>query len=434
MNTEESTPTLPDEQVKPPEEKKKFPYRGIFVFSIGAAAFVLAVAGLVVVSQFYRESEEDTVAEGTEETLADDVEEDGDEVEDEDTSEIVEDEGGEEEEEEEAGVLMVYTKGDELRLLYSDGTSIKIDDLVDPYENAGYTFSVSSPNWSPDGTKILYASGLDLKVYDMVTETSSVLYTGHASGMSGTTVYSVIRKYGWKDDDEILFVNDAAESVTADMKDIHTVTLLNIGTLATSDWGTYDMDTGFGGASSDPADWMMWHFSDLLGLSDKLYYYDNDVYIQTRIGSNTWVQIPQGGTHTPVADSVVETIAGTIDYDMVMTPGGEYESDASIQDYVLDAMGSAPAYFQYYNSVISQSGIDIVVVDAHGLWNLQEDADGGYLYYTEIENSHGLATALDDEVPAVTIENYYPTSNIKKINLDTNVVETVVEGFDFDLR
>ena len=252
--------------------------------------------------------------------------------------------------------------------------------------------------------------------------------------MSGDIVYSVIRRYGWKDDDEVLFVNDAAESVVADMKDIHTVTLLNIDTLVTEVWGTYDMDTGFGGTSGDPADWMMWHFSDLLGLSDRLYYYVGNVYVQTRIGENKWVQIPQGGTHTEVTDGIVETIAGIFGYDMIMTPDGEYESAASAQAYILDAMGSAPTYFQYYNSVISHSGVDIVVADAHGLWNLQEDIADEYLYYTEVENSRDLADALDDTVPAATIKDYYPTSNIKKVDLDTSVVETVVEGLDFDLK
>ena len=94
--------------------------------------------------------------------------------------------------EREGEIFMVYTKGSELRLLTTDGVSIKIEDLENPYTAEELT-NPSYPKFSPDGANILYTSGLNLKIYNIVNETTETLYTGREQGIEGDTVYKILQ-------------------------------------------------------------------------------------------------------------------------------------------------------------------------------------------------------------------------------------------------
>lgn len=418
----------PSVETKPQQDSKKG--LGIILFSSTLAILLLfSAVGLIVSGYFQRQRQAEEESEVIEEVTRNDTSETEDGM----TEEVSTEEATEDEV---AGVLMVYTEGNELRLLYDDGASVLLDTLESPYTGDEDPVAYPSyPSFSPDGTKVLYSSGLSLKVYDLEADSSEVIYTGHEEGVDGTTTYSAITRYGWKDDFSILFVSDEATSSGTDLVETNTVKELTLSDSSSSDWGTYEMQTGFGGASDDPADWLAWHFSDLLGLSHRLYYANGNAYVHTYIDQGVWVRIPLGGTHEVVPDLVVENLIGVADYSTSLTQSGTYESDASIQDYVLEAMMSAPANFTYFDAQILMDGTSIYSADKHFVGNLQPGTDGDYLYFSEVNNSTALANALDSEVPAGTIMNYYPNTFIRRIDLTASEydVELVVEGLDFDL-
>lgn len=428
MNPEETVAPLPDEQIKLPEEKKSPLIPRIIIFVIGAMSFVLAVAGLVLVSQLAQDSQDESEIEESNGSLAEESEESSEEL-----SESME---SSEVDEETAGPIMVYTYGDELRLLNADDSSVLLDTLDNPYSSTSTLEAYPVyPKWSPDGLKVLYSDGLELKVYDLDADTISVIYTAHEQGLDAGVWYQTVTRYCWKDNDSVFFVADVYQPGAGTMIDTHLIKEINLSTLAITDWGEYEMQSGFGGVTSDPAVTLKWHFSDLLGLSHEIYYSGDNVYVQTYISdARSWVEVPQSAVYSVVADTVVDQVRGTEDFDVTTTEIGTYESDASIELYVLSMMGSAPVNFQYLHTDVAYVTNPLVSADCHGIWDLQLDEEEEYLYYTEIENSTELASALDAEYSALIVNASYPQSYIKKVNIDTEDVELVVEGLDFDLR
>lgn len=399
--------TVPAKDIKKEEEIKK-PYpipigMGIIVGIFSIFIFILIFWGLVLLSRFLSPTEKRGPV-----------------------SERVA-------EEEKGGVFMVFTNGNELRLLSTDGTSTKIEDLDNPYGVDSLT-NPSYPKFSPNGDQILYTSGLNLKIYNLENETSEIIYTGKEQGVEGNTVYDLITRYGWFDNDTVIFVSDKGDYDSTTMKNTHYVKLLEVATKEITEWGTYEMQTGFGGTTSDPADILMWYFSDLLGLSQNLYFSNNYVFVQTYLDEQHWIRIPEGGSCELVSDNLVENIAGNADFEISTTKTGEYQSSATFQNYVLDIFQVSPVNFTYFQSSVTYLGQPFFEADAHFIGSLETDSEMEYLYFTEIENSKKLAGAVDDQVSETEIMNYYPKSLIKRADLETQETEIVVEGLGFDLK
>lgn len=417
----ESTPVQP--VVKPSPVKSSLfaaPGMKIIAFAFGAFVLTFAIGGLYIVGNMMRGDAEET-GDGEDVSEEQGTEENGDSQEE---DVVVE---------EDEGTSMVYLLDDEVILIDADGVSTVVDTLVNPYSSDDGALPCY-PQFSPDGTKILYSSNLDLMVYDISLGTSQVVYTGQPEGMSADLLqtYSLVTRYTWKDNDEIVFVSDVADEDAMAMESTKHVKLLDLGTLAVSEWGTYTMKTGFGGMTSDPARMLMWHHHDMLGLEYRMYFDDDKVYVHSYpVDQPAWMEIVSGGTGTVVADNVVDTIAGIEDFEMTMSQTGDYESAAIHEVYVLDKFGMSPVNFTYFDSTLANAGVDILTVSAQGLWNLMVDDDGEYLYYVEIENSTDLAAAIDAEVADPS--GSYPLAYIKKIDLTSNVVELVTEGEGFDI-
>ncbi len=367
----------------------------------------------------------------TEEMTEDEEESDTDEDETEDDDEEVT-----EVESDDAGRSFVYTYEDQL--MYDDDvddatSAVQIDTLSTPYAPVSGLFIPNTyPKFSPDGTKVLYTSGLQLKVYDLTTDTATVLYTATAPGFVGGDYYVSLNRACWKDEDEVFFASDLAVDDPGNMQMTYYVKLLNIDTLAISEWGLFDIDTGFGGMSNDPADWLLWHFSDLIGINYEMYFDGTNVYANTYQGGVVWVSIPNGGVGAVVPESTVLPFTDYEDLEMDMALNSTYESDPSHETYLLNNVGSAPIALSYFDSVLMKGGSTIYSDSAHGFWNLWDDEDNNQVYFTQIENSDSYQTCIDGELG--NIENYYPSYSIMRYDTVADNYEMLVYGLSFDIH
>ena len=331
------------------------------------------------------------------------------------------------------GRKMVFTYEDKLYLADETGSYAQIAGLESAYENENFDMFIpnSYPKFSPDGNNILYTSGEEVVIYNLDSHTESVLYTASTESDDASVYYSPLKRAAWKNEDTIFFVSENVYDNAELLEAQYTVVQMDVDTGSMTDWGTFKMDTGFGGMSSDPSDWLLWHFNDLIGINYEMYWDGTYVYVNTFLGESVWVGIPMGGEAVVVDDSVVLALSNYGKLEMNMDLDSSYESDSFLSDYLLETVSYSPVRLNYFQSELFKNEISLHSDFAHGFWNLWDDEENGYIYFTSIENSDDYASALDSQ--ETYPQDFYPETYIMRINTSSGQVDVVTRGLSFDI-